>query len=112
MAIDLLTCAICTQAQSLPEYVATHRNTVLAIAPLFAAFTGVIMNENSASGKPESATLSAAVPTLLLLHLSGLVPSSLEQGLLVSVAMLSGVFAARKHSQPIDNDIGDNSISE
>ena len=99
------------QAQSLPEYVATHREAIWAVGPLFAAVTGVAFKEGVCYGKPECALLFAT-PALLLVHLGGFAPSSVEQALLVAFNVLAGVFAARKYTQPIKDDIGDKSVFE
>ncbi|KAK9812459.1 hypothetical protein WJX73_001370 [Symbiochloris irregularis] len=101
-----------TQAQSLPEYVAAHREAVWAVGPLFAAATGVAFKEGVCYGKPECALLFLTTPALLLSHLGGFAPPPVEQALLVAFNVLAGVFAARKYTQPIKDDIGDKSIFE
>ena len=102
----------CVQPQSLPEYVATHRDAVWAIGPLFASVTGVAFKEGVCYGKAECAALFFAVPALLLSHLGGFLPAGVEQGLLGAVVVLASIFAARKYTQPIKDDIGDKSIFE
>ena len=47
---------------------------------------------------------------LLLGHLTTLLPESGEQGLAVVAATLLTVFAARKYTQPVRDDIGDGSV--
>ena len=112
--VQLLTHSVtfCVQAQSLPEYVTAHREAVWAVGPLFAAVTGVAFKEGICYGKPECAALFFTVPALLLGHLSGVAPSAAEQALLAAFVALAGVFAARKYTQPIKDDIGDKSIFE
>lgn len=100
------------QPLSLPEYVGAHREAVWAVGPLFAAVTGVAFKEGMCYGKAECAGLFFTVPTLLLGHLSGFLPHSAEQVLLGIVVALATVFAGRKYTQPIKDDIGDKSIFE
>lgn len=56
--------------------------------------------------KQESWALSLLLPTLLLGHLSGLLPEAGEKGLAAVVAALLLLFAARKYTQPVREDIG------
>ena len=49
-------------------------------------------------------------PLLLLGHLTGLVPEGGEKGLLLTFVALCTVFAARKWTQAIKDDIGDKSV--
>lgn len=50
------------------------------------------------------------LPLLCLSHLSGLAPAGVQQTLLVTVCGVAAVFAARKYSQPVKDDIGDKSV--
>lgn len=45
-------------------------------------------------------------------HLSGVVPPDMERALLVAFTSLSLVFAARKYTQAVKDDIGDKSVFE
>lgn len=49
-------------------------------------------------------------PLLLLGHLTGLVPEGAEKGLLLTFVALCTVFAGRKWTQAIKDDIGDKSV--
>ncbi len=61
-------------------------------------------------GKPECAALFFLTPTLLLGHLFGFLPESAERGLLLGLCGLAVLFAGRKYTQPIKDDIGDKSV--
>lgn len=56
--------------------------------------------------KQESFALSLLLPVLLLGHLSGLLPEAGEKGLAAAATALLLVFAARKYTQPVREDIG------
>lgn len=71
---------------------------------------GVAIKEGICYGKPEAAGLAVLLPLLCLSHLSGLAPIEMEQLLLVAVCGVAAVFAARKYSQAIKDDIGDKSV--
>jgi uncharacterized integral membrane protein len=101
-----------TQAESAPMYVASHPSAVWLIGPLFAAITGLAFKEGVCYGKPEAAGLFFVTPALLLGHLSQWMPEQMQQGLLVVFTTLFMVFAARKYTQPIKDDIGDKSVFE
>ena len=91
-------------------YVAHHPSAVWAVGPLFAAFTGVAFKEGMCYGKPECAALFFVVPLALLGHLSGFVSESGEKGLVAAWCVLVAVFAARKYTQAVKDDIGDKSV--
>lgn len=61
-------------------------------------------------GKLESALIFGTVPLLLLGHLSTLMPTGVERGFGIVLAVLFTIFAARKYTQPVKDDIGDKSI--
>ena len=61
-------------------------------------------------GKPEAIALFFLTPALLLGHLTGLVPQGAEKGLLITFVALFTVFAGRKWTQAIKDDIGDKSV--
>ena len=50
--------------------------------------------------------LFALTPITCLGHLTGLIPPSGEQGLVLLELLLLTVFAARKYSQPVEADLG------
>lgn len=98
--------------QGLVAYVVEHRGAVWAVGPLFAALTGLVFKEGLCYGKLEAAVLVFIIPSLLLGHLSGAMPSDTEAVLLAAWAALFSLFAARKFAQPIKDDIGDKSVFE
>lgn len=61
-------------------------------------------------GKAECAALFFVTPALLLGHLTGLLPAQGERALLILMCSLAIVFAGRKYTQPIKDDIGDKSV--
>ena len=61
-------------------------------------------------GKPEALALFFVTPVLLLGHLTGLVPQGGEKGLLLTFVALCTIFAGRKWTQAIKDDIGDKSV--
>lgn len=61
-------------------------------------------------GKFEAFLLSLVLPVFLLGHLSGLLPETAERGFAVLASALLTVFAARKYTQPVKDDIGDGSV--
>jgi uncharacterized integral membrane protein len=54
--------------------------------------------------------LAALTPLLLLAHLSGLASTQAEAVLAVAVAAVAAVFAGRKYTQAVKDDIGDKSV--
>ncbi|KAK9914886.1 hypothetical protein WJX75_001918 [Coccomyxa subellipsoidea] len=99
-----------SQPQPVTEFVASHPGAVWAVGPLFAAVTGVAFKEGVCYGKPECAVLFFLTPTLLLGHLSGILPESAERALLLAFVATTLLFAGRKYTQPIKDDIGDKSV--
>lgn len=98
---------------SLPGYVAENRSAVWFIGPSFAALTGLTFKEGVCYGKGEAFALTILVPTLLLGHLSGIGNfgnGAVDHTLAVIVAGLLLVFAGRKYTQPVKDDIGDGSV--
>ena len=61
-------------------------------------------------GKPEAIALFFVTPVLLLGHLTGLVPQGGEKGLLLTFVALCTIFAGRKWTQAVKDDIGDKSV--
>jgi uncharacterized integral membrane protein len=96
--------------EAVPAYVAHHPSAVWAVGPLFAAFTGVAFKEGMCYGKPECAALFFVVPLSLLGHLSGLVHEGGEKALVTLWCALVLVFASRKYTQAVKDDIGDKSV--
>lgn len=99
-----------TQDASVPAYVIEHPWAVWLVGPLFAALAGVSFKEGFCYGKFEAFALTLVLPALLLGHLTGLAPDSAERGLAVAACLLLAVFAARKYTQPVKEDIGDGSV--
>ncbi|MBE9076783.1 DUF2301 domain-containing membrane protein [Romeria aff. gracilis LEGE 07310] len=84
--------------------------TILGIGFTFASLTGIFFKEAVCFNRFETKLLAPIVPLLLLGHLVGFLPASVEAGLLAAWAILFGVFALRKGVQPIPPDIGDKSV--
>ncbi len=98
---------------SLPHFVAAHPVGVWAIGPAFAALTGLTFKEGVCYGKPEAFALTLLMPALLLGHLTGLgaaADGGVDAALAALTAGLLLVFAARKYTQPVKDDIGDGSV--
>eukprot|EP00270_Netrium_digitus_P016323 TRINITY_DN583_c0_g1_i1.p1 TRINITY_DN583_c0_g1~~TRINITY_DN583_c0_g1_i1.p1 ORF type:complete len:314 (+),score=22.82 TRINITY_DN583_c0_g1_i1:11-952(+) len=96
--------------KSLVEFVVDNPAAVWAVGPLFAALTGLVFKEGLCYGKLEAAALVFVIPSLLLGHLSGITSLDVEKVLLGVWMLLIGVFAARKFTQPVKDDIGDKSV--
>eukprot|EP01018_Ginkgo_biloba_P017436 Gb_06458 [translate_table: standard] len=96
--------------EGLAQYVIENPVAVWFVGPLFAALTGLVFKEGLCYGKLEAAGLTFVIPTLLLGHLTGLMDDQLKLGLLGLWMVLFTVFAARKFTQPIKDDIGDKSV--
>ncbi|KAL0053252.1 hypothetical protein WJX82_003282 [Trebouxia sp. C0006] len=102
--------ALTQGGQSVPQYVAEHPSSVWLVGPFFAAVTGLAFKEGACYGKPEAIALFFVTPVLLLGHLTGLVPQGGEKGLLLTFVALCTIFAGRKWTQAIKDDIGDKSV--
>jgi len=87
-----------------------HPITLLGVGFVFAALTGIYFKEAFCFNRFETKFLTPLVPTLLLGHLSGILPLQWEQIMLGMWAILFVVFAIRKVVQPIPPDIGDKSV--
>ncbi|XP_043706310.1 uncharacterized protein LOC122655971 [Telopea speciosissima] len=96
--------------QSLTLYVVDNPTAVWFVGPLFAALTGLVFKEGLCYGKLEAGVLTFTIPALLLGHLTGLMDDGVKLGLLGLWMALFAVFAARKFTQPIKDDIGDKSV--
>jgi len=94
---------------SAPAYVAEHASAMWAVGPMFAALTGLAFKEGMCYGKPEAAALFLGVPAACLMHLFG-APEEWQMWSTGGVLALLLVFAARKFTQEIADDVGDKSI--
>lgn len=86
--------------------------TLFGVGFVFAALTGIFFKEAVCFNRLETKLLTPVIPTLLLGHLVGWLPLSVEQVLLGVWALLFAVFAARKAVQSMPADIGDKSVFE
>jgi len=100
-----------TQGAPMVQHVAEHPSDVWLVGPFFAAVTGVAFKEGLCYGKAEAAGLFFVTPALLLSHLTGQ-SEPVQDVLLAAFTALVMVFAARKFTQPIKDDIGDKSVFE
>lgn len=96
--------------ESLIQYVVDHPTAIWFVGPLFAALTGLVFKEGLCYGKLEAGLLTFIIPIVLLGHLSGLLDDGTKLVLLGSWMALFAVFAGRKFTQPIKDDIGDKSV--
>ncbi|KAG8365790.1 hypothetical protein BUALT_Bualt17G0008400 [Buddleja alternifolia] len=96
--------------KSLVEYVVENPMAVWFVGPLFAALTGLVFKEGLCYGKLEAGILTFIIPSVLLGHLSGLMDEGTKLTLLGVWMALFTVFAGRKFTQPIKDDIGDKSV--
>ncbi|KAK9108620.1 hypothetical protein Syun_024631 [Stephania yunnanensis] len=96
--------------ESLPDYVVGNPTAVWFVGPLFAALTGLVFKEGLCYGKLEAGVLTFIIPTLLLGHLTGLMDDGVKISLLGVWMALFVVFAGRKFTQPVKDDIGDKSV--
>ncbi|KAK6922474.1 Protein of unknown function DUF2301 [Dillenia turbinata] len=95
---------------SLVHYVLRNPTSIWFVGPLFAALTGLVFKEGLCYGKLEAGVLTFIIPLLLLGHLTGLMDEGVKLSLLGSWMALFIIFAARKFTQPIKDDIGDKSV--
>jgi uncharacterized integral membrane protein len=84
--------------------------TILGIGFVFAALTGLFFKEAFCFNRMETKLLTPLIPLLLLGHLFGFLPLTVEKSLLATWAVLFTIFALRKVVQPIPPDIGDKSV--
>ncbi|CAN4090281.1 unnamed protein product [Withania somnifera] len=96
--------------KSLDEYVIENPIAVWFVGPLFAALTGLVFKEGLCYGKLEAGILTFVIPSLLLGHLTGVMDDGVKITLLSTWLALFVVFAGRKFTQPIKDDIGDKSV--
>ncbi|XP_010478179.1 PREDICTED: uncharacterized protein LOC104757152 [Camelina sativa] len=95
---------------NLVQYVVDHPTAVWFVGPLFASLTGLVFKEGLCYGKLEAGLLTFIIPSVLLGHLSGLMNDEAKLVLLGTWMALFLVFAGRKFTQPIKDDIGDKSV--
>lgn len=96
--------------ENLVQYVIDHPTAVWFVGSLFAALTGLVFKEGLCYGKLEAGILTFIIPSVLLGHLSGLMDDGVKLSLLGSWMVLFVIFAGRKFTQPIKDDIGDKSV--
>ncbi|XP_021680491.2 uncharacterized protein LOC110664914 [Hevea brasiliensis] len=96
--------------ENLIHYVVDNPTAVWFVGPLFAALTGLVFKEGLCYGKLEAGILTFIIPAALLGHLTGLMDDGLKLALLGSWMALFVIFAGRKFTQPIKDDIGDKSV--
>lgn len=99
-----------TQDASVPVSVVQNPGYVWLVGPFFAAMTGLAIKEGLCYGKAEAALLTLLIPATLLGHLSHTLPLDVLHFAVTTCAVLFGVLAMRKYTQPIKDDIGDKSI--
>lgn len=83
------------------------------VGPLGAALTGITFKEGLCYGKVEAFALTVLIPALFLSHLFGFDSwgdGAVGQALDVSVCTLMSLFALRKYTQDVKDDIGDGSV--
>lgn len=96
--------------KNLVQYVIENPTAVWFVGPLFAALTGLVFKEGLCYGKLEAGLLTFVIPSLLLGHLTGIMDDGVKITLLSTWLALFVVFARRKFTQPIKDDIGDKSV--
>lgn len=96
--------------KNLVQYVIENPIAVWFVGPLFAALTGLVFKEGLCYGKLEAGLLTFVIPSLLLGHLTGIMDDGVKITLLSTWLALFVVFAGRKFTQPIKDDIGDKSV--
>ena len=97
-------------SEPLALFVYNHPFTLLGIGFTFVALTGIYFKEAFCFNRLETKFLTPLVPFLLLGHIAGILPTNIEQLLLISWTILFLVFVLRKVVQPIPPDIGDKSV--
>ena len=99
-----------TQSDPLVLYVYQHPFAIVGVGFSFAALTGIFFKEAFCFDRFETKILTPIVPGLLLGHLVGLLPQSIETALLMIWAIFFLVFGFRKLQQEVPGDIGDKSV--
>lgn len=109
---------VATQAPDASTYASTldlilaQPSQTLWVGPLGAAMTGIVFKEGLCYGKGEAGGLCLAIPALFLCHLFGLDERVPAVGYVLdaTVCGLLAIFAARKYTQNLEDDIGDGSV--
>ncbi|XP_050222324.1 uncharacterized protein LOC126672418 [Mercurialis annua] len=96
--------------ENLVQYVVHNPTAVWFVGPLFAALTGLVFKEGLCYGKLEAGILTFIIPSLLLGHLTNLMGDGQKLALLGTWMVLFMIFAGRKFTQPIKDDVGDKSV--
>lgn len=111
-AIGVLSATVLALQSSEPLalFVYNHPTTLFGVGFTFAALTGIYFKEAFCFNRLETKVLTPLLPMLLLGHLTGVLPVSVERGLLAVWALLFVIFALRKVVQEIPPDIGDKSV--
>ncbi|GMH33077.1 hypothetical protein BSKO_00911 [Bryopsis sp. KO-2023] len=99
-----------TQDQSVPAYVVDNPSAMWLVGPLFAAVTGVAFKEGICYQKWEAGVLFFLIPIIMLGHLYGIWPDENLHVMMGGFAALFALFAGRKYTQPVKDDIGDKSV--
>ena len=92
------------------EFVRDHPSAMWLVGPMFASFTGLAFKEGACYGKPEAFALFLLTPIMCLGHLTGLASGEAETFLVASWMFGFCVFAGRKYTQEVKDDIGDKSV--
>lgn len=100
------------QPDPLLLYVYQHPTAILGVGFTFAALTGIFFKEGFCFHRWETQLLTPIVPGVLLGHLFGVLPGTIEQGGVILWAILFVIFGLHKFRQPIPGDIGDKSVFE
>ncbi|MGL5807974.1 MAG: DUF2301 domain-containing membrane protein [Xenococcaceae cyanobacterium] len=99
-------------SEPLALFVYNQPIALLGVGFTFAALTGIYFKEAFCFNRIETKFLTPLVPFLLVGHLLGILPNSVEQVMLALWTILFTIFAGRKLIQPIVPDIGDKSVFE
>ncbi|YAI81530.1 MAG: DUF2301 domain-containing membrane protein [cyanobacterium endosymbiont of Rhopalodia sterrenbergii] len=94
----------------LAVFVYNHPSTLFGIGFTFAALTGIFVKEAFCFNRLETKFLTFLVPSLLLGHLTRILPVGVEVVFLASWGFLFIIFGLRKAIQAIPPDIGDKSV--
>jgi uncharacterized integral membrane protein len=87
-----------------------HPIALIGVGFNFAALTGIFFKETFCFNRFETKFLVPLLPLLILGHLTHILPTAIERGLLAAWAVLFVIFAIRKVTQEIPPDIGDKSV--
>ena len=97
-------------SEPLALFVYNHPSTLFGIGCTFAALTGIFFKEAFCFNRLETKFLTLLVPSLLLGHLTGILPTRIKAVFLASWGLLFVIFSIRKAIQSIPPDIGDKSV--